>query len=88
MPIAPPPLAAPYPIMLTTTPNFGIQTNRFGFRISWATNASVVVEASSSLPPRLAPGRHQHPFASTGWSYFSDPNWTNYPSRFYRLRWP
>ncbi len=20
--------------------------------------------------------------------YFSDPQWTNYPARFYRLRWP
>ena len=23
-----------------------------------------------------------------GSSYFSDPTWTNFPSRFYRLRWP
>jgi hypothetical protein len=23
-----------------------------------------------------------------GWAYFSDPQWTNYPTRFYRLRAP
>jgi hypothetical protein len=23
-----------------------------------------------------------------GSSYFSDPQWTNYPARLYRLRWP
>jgi hypothetical protein len=25
---------------------------------------------------------------SSGSAYFSDPQWTNYPRRFYRLRWP
>jgi hypothetical protein len=25
---------------------------------------------------------------TNGSSYFSDPQWTNYPARFYRLRWP
>jgi hypothetical protein len=23
-----------------------------------------------------------------GWFYFSDPHWTNYPVRFYRVRLP
>jgi hypothetical protein len=23
-----------------------------------------------------------------GWSYFSDPQWANYPARFYRVRSP
>jgi hypothetical protein len=25
---------------------------------------------------------------AAGWSYFSDPDWTNHPARFYRLRSP
>jgi hypothetical protein len=63
----------------------GVQTNGFGFIISWARNASVVVEASTSLAdPSWSP-------VSTnalidGWSYFSDPQWANYPSRFYSVR--
>jgi hypothetical protein len=74
-------------LILTTAPDFGIQANAFGFRISWATNASVVVEASTSLS-----GQDWSPVATNtfaeGWSGFRDPEWTNYPNRFYRLRWP
>ena len=59
----------------------------FGFIISWATNAPVVVEAASSLAePSWSPVSTNT--LSDGWSYFSDPEWTNYPSRFYRLRSP
>ena len=36
----------PYPVILTLPPAFGVQNNQFGFRISWATNADVVVEAA------------------------------------------
>jgi len=25
---------------------------------------------------------------TAGSAYFSDPQWTDYPSRLYRLRWP
>lgn len=79
----------PYPTILTTAPDFGIQTNAFGFTISWATNASVVVEASPNLAnPAWLPVSTNTISATTGWSYFSDPDWTNYPSRLYRLRWP
>jgi hypothetical protein len=70
----------------------GVGTNQFGFSFSAGnltpnTNIVVVVEACTDL-------------ASTNWipmvtntltstsssSYFSDPKWTNYPSRIYRLR--
>ncbi len=77
----------PYPVILSTTPNFGIQTNAFGFRISWATNVPVVVEASMTLAnPEWSPVSTNA--LVNGWSYFSDPQWTNYPARFYRLRSP
>ena len=39
----------PTPLILNNGPSFGAQTNGFGFIISWATNNSVVVEASTSL---------------------------------------
>ena len=77
----------PCPVILTTAPSFGIQTDRFGFVISWATNVPVVVEASTTLANAiwLRVGTNT---LTNGCSYFSDPAWTNYPARFYRLRSP
>jgi hypothetical protein len=64
-----------------------VQTNGFGFIISWATNSPVVVEASTTLVnPIWAPLSTNT--LTGGSSYFSDPEWSNYPSRFYRLRSP
>jgi hypothetical protein len=64
-----------------------VTSNRFGFIISWATNTSVVEEACTNLAnPTWSPVGTN---ALTGGSaYFSDPQWTNYPGRFYRLRSP
>jgi hypothetical protein len=75
----------PYPVILNLGPTFGIQTNAFGFRISWATNASVSVEASTDLAnPTWSPvGTYT---LIDGWSYFSDPQWADYSNRFYRAR--
>jgi len=77
----------PYPLMLNNGSSFGAQTNGFGFIISWATNIPVVVEASTALTnPIWSPvGTNS---LTGGSSYFSDPQWTNYPNRFYRLRSP
>jgi hypothetical protein len=79
--------ALPYPLILDFPPAFGVQTNRFGFIISWATNIAVVVEACTDL---ANPAWHplQTNTLADGWCYSSDPRWTNYPSRFYRLRSP
>jgi len=62
-----------------------MQTNRFGFTISWATNISVVVEACTNLADWQPV---QTNTLTGGTSYFSDPQWTNYPRRYYRLRSP
>jgi len=77
------PWVLPEPLILTTPPDFGVGTNGYGFIISWATNASVVVEACTDLAlPDWSPvGTNT---LVDGWSYFSDPEWTN--NRFYRLR--
>jgi hypothetical protein len=71
----------PNPLILNNS--FGVQTNGFGFIISWATNASVVVEASANLSSWLPVSTNT---LTDGWSYFGDPQWTNYRGRFYRVR--
>jgi hypothetical protein len=77
----------PNPLILNNSSSFGVRTNQFGFIISWATNVSVVVEASTlSDPITWVP--LQTNTLTGGWVYFSDPDWTNYPIRCYRLRSP
>ena len=75
------------PQVQTSGSSFGVRTNRFGFNIAGTSNIVVVVEASTNLanPVWSALGTNT---LSGGPFYFSDPQWTNYPSRFYRLRWP
>jgi len=68
--------------------NLGVQSNQFGFNITGSRNLVIVVEACTNLANAV-----WVPLATNtltgGSSYFSDPEWTNYPARFYRLRsWP
>lgn len=79
------PWALPYPVILTTPPRFGIQTNGFGFRMSWATNASVVVESSTVLTDSVWSPVSTNMLVN-GWSDFTDAARSNHPVRFYRLR--
>ena len=75
------------PLIQTSDGNFGVQTNRFGFNINWASGQTVVVEACTNLAnPVWSPVGTN--ILTGGPSYFSDPAWTNYPGRFYRLRSP
>ncbi len=75
----------PYPVILNNNPAFGVQTNRFGFIISWATNLSVVVEACTNLASHTWSPVGTNTLTG-GTNYFSDSKWTNYPGRFYRVR--
>ena len=77
----------PNPLILNNSPGFGVKTNRFGFIISWARNTPVVVEACTNLASHIwfPVGTNT---LSGGSSYFSDPQWTNFPARFYRRRSP
>jgi hypothetical protein len=77
----------PTPVILNNSPGFGVQANRFGFTISWATNSSVVVEACTNLANPIWVPIQTNTLAD-GSSYFSDSEWTNYPRRFYRLSTP
>jgi hypothetical protein len=75
------------PKMEASDATFGVQTNGFGFNINWAANQVVVVEACTNFSnPVWQPV--QTNTLTGGSSYFSDPQWTNYPGRYYRLRSP
>lgn len=75
----------PNPLILAPSPGSGLRNNPFQFTISWATNATIVVEASAGLA---------HPVWSPvgtntligGSAHFSDPQAVDAPARFYRLR--
>lgn len=75
------------PQILASDASFGVRNNQFGFTITGTSGLVIVVEACSDLA---------HPIWSVvgtnilidGSSYFTDPNWTNVPARFYRLRSP
>lgn len=67
--------------------SFGVRTNRFGFNINWASGRVVVVEACTNLNTT-----NWLPIVTNtmggGPCYFSDPQWTNYVGRYYRIRSP
>jgi hypothetical protein len=71
----------------TSGANSGALTNGFGLTITGNSNMIVVVEACTNL---LSPTWYslQTNTLTSGSSCFSDPQWTNYPGRFYRLRSP
>ncbi|MHB8522712.1 MAG: hypothetical protein ACYDH9_18400, partial [Limisphaerales bacterium] len=73
------------PQVLTTGAGFSVRTNQFGFTITWASDRGIVVEACTDLAhPTWSPvGTNT---LTGGSSYFSDSQWTNHPTRLYRLR--
>lgn len=77
----------PNPTIPGNVLNFGIQNNQFGFTIVWATNVPVIVDACTNLEnPQWQP--LQTNILTDSAIYFTDSQWTNYPSQFYRLRSP
>ena len=73
--------------VLTSDAIFGVHAGQFGFTIAGTSGLVVVVEASADLAnPIWSP---VGTYTLTGVSsYFSDPQWTNHPAHFYRLRSP
>lgn len=67
--------------------SFGVRTNHFGFAITGSSGLVIVVEATANLANPTWSPVHTNTLTG-GSSYFSDPQWTNYPGRFYRLRSP
>ena len=75
------------PSMIITNAGFGIGNNQFGFTITGPANISVTVQATTNLPG--GSWTNLQSFTLTNGSiYFTDPGWTNYPSRFYRIAYP
>jgi hypothetical protein len=75
------------PVIQTNDGNFGVQNNQFGFDITGTTNFTVVVEACTNLAnPVWTP--LQTVTLTNGLFYFSDPQWTNFFSRYYELDVP
>ena len=72
-----------YPLVLQSS--VGARHDEFGFTVSWATNLSVVVETSTDLTSKNWTPLQTNAL-NNGVVSFSDPQWTNYPSRFYRVR--
>jgi hypothetical protein len=71
----------------TSGDSFGVGPNGFGFNITGTTNIPIVVDAATNLAaPAWTP--LQSCTLTNGSIYFSDPQWTNHPARFYRLRSP
>ena len=71
----------------TSDASFGVRNNQFGFNITGNSNLVVVVEGCTNLAnPVWQP--IQTDTLTDGTNYFSDPQWTNYPARFYRLSSP
>jgi hypothetical protein len=77
----------PYPVIPNSTPGFGLDGNQFGFTVSWATNLSVIVQATTDLENQAWSPISTNTL-SNGTFYFNDPRWTNYRSRFYRIAAP
>ncbi len=71
----------------TTDGSFGVLNNQFGFNITGTTNIPVVVAACTNLANPVWQPLSTNTLTG-GISYFSDPLWTNYPSRFYSLQMP
>ena len=81
------PTALWQPQVQTGEGSFGVRTNRFGFNIAWASGMIVVVETCTNLTNPLWSPLQTNTLAGDSF-YFSDPAWTNYSRRFYRVRWP
>jgi hypothetical protein len=74
------------PVLQTTDGSFGLRSNQFGFNITGTANIPIVVEARTDFGNAWVP--LQSVSLTNGSFYFSDPLWTNYTSRFYRIRSP
>lgn len=71
----------------TNESDFSIHTNGFNFSITGPTNLPIVVEASASLGDPMWVSL-QNALLTNGSFFFRDDQWTNYPTRFYRVRAP
>jgi len=70
------------PKILTGDGSFGVRTNQFGFNINWASGMVVAVDACTTLTNLVWSSLRTNTLTGET-TYFSDPEWMNYPARFY-----
>jgi hypothetical protein len=75
------------PVIQTTNGNFGVENNQFGFNITGTANIPVQIEACTNLSNSIWTPL-QTLTLTNGSAYFSDPQWSNFPTRFYALGFP
>ena len=68
--------------IITANAAFGFTNGAFGFDVTGPSGSNVVIEASTDLQTWIP---LQANLLGSGPLYFSDPQWTNYPERFYRV---
>ncbi len=67
--------------------SFGVVNGQFGFDIKGGPGIPIVVEACTNLAnPVWTPV--QSMTVTNGLVYFTDPNWSNYPTRYYGIGFP
>jgi hypothetical protein len=75
------------PSIQASGPNFGVQSNQFGFDITGTTNIPIVAEASTNLAQSVCVPL-QSMTLTNGLVHFSEPLQSNGPARFYRIGAP
>jgi len=63
-------------------------TNRFGFTITGPASVPITVRATTNLASATSWTTVQSCTLTNGSIHFSDPQWTNYPRRFFRVTSP
>jgi hypothetical protein len=81
------PLVLWNPLIQSTDANFGVRTNTFGFNITGTANIPMVIEATTKLTG-TAWSSLCTLWLTNGLVHFTDPQWTNFPGRSYRIRSP
>ena len=71
------------PSIIVDDGSVGFGPEGFGFNLSGAVGTTVIVEGSTNLSDWLP---LQTNLLDGTPAYFTDPQWTNYPGRYYRLR--
>lgn len=66
--------------------NFGLHSHQFGFNVTGTPNIPIVIEASTGLSKRWQ--TLQSIDLTNGFFQFSDSQWSNYSTRYYRIRSP
>jgi len=75
------------PQIQTGGPDFGLHAGQMGFSVLWTRGMTVIVEASTTLLPPVWTSLSTNILTSES-LHFSDSEWANHPSRFYRIRSP